>query len=95
MVSYPARAGARFDRDYYVDTHLPLVRRVFGPHGLTGAEAFFPDDEGGAALAVALLRFRDAAARDAALGHPDAAEAFGDVPNFTDAEPAAARVTAA
>lgn len=95
MVSYPAHAGARFDRGYYVATHLPLVERVFAPHGLTGVHAFFPDDEGGATLATAVLHFRDATARDAALGHADAGEAFGDIPNFTDAQPLATRVTAA
>jgi len=94
LVSYPAAPGARFNRDYYSTTHLPLVERVFGPHGLTSVHAYFPDDEGGATLAMAVLRFRDASARDAALGHPDAGEAFGDVPNFTDVQPVASRMTA-
>lgn len=94
IVSYPAAAGTRFDREYYVATHLPLVERVFGPHGLTGADAYFPDDEGEAVLAMAMLHFRDGAARDAALAHADAGEAFGDIPNFTDAKPVATRVSA-
>lgn len=95
MVSYPAADGARFDREYYVAAHLPLVKRVLTPHGLVAAEAYFPDDEASPTLAVAVLRFRDAAARDSALGHPDAGEAFADIPNFTDAQPTAARMSAA
>lgn len=93
LVSYPASADARFDRDYYLVTHMPLVERVFGPHGLTGATAWFPDDDEPASLAVALLAFPDAATRDAALGSPDAAEAFGDIPNFTDIQPVAQRLS--
>ncbi len=95
IVSYPAAPEARFDRAYYVATHLPLVEQVFAPHGLTEASAYFPDGDGAAILALAVLRFRDAAARDAALAHPDAAEAFGDIPNFTDAQPVATTVSEA
>lgn len=95
MVAYPGGPEARFDREYYRSIHLPLVERVFAPHGLTGVDAWFPDDEGGPTLATAVLRFRDAAARDAALGHPDAGEAFGDIPNFTNVAPVATPVSAA
>ncbi|WP_245841653.1 EthD family reductase [Sphingomonas lenta] len=95
LVSYPAGDGARFDRSYYVATHLPLVRRVLEPHGLVGAEAYFPDDQVAPMFAVAVLRFADAAARDAVLGHPDAGHAFADIPNFTDVQPAATRMSAA
>lgn len=86
MVTYPARADARFDRDYYVATHLPLVRERWGRHGLEQATGYFPDEPGDV-LAVAILTFRDAEARAAALGSADAAEVFGDIANFTDVEP--------
>ena len=94
LVTYPASAGARFDRDYYLATHMPLVERVFGPHGLTGATAWFPDDAEPQSMAVAMLAFPDADTRDAALGHPDAGQAFGDIPNFTDVQPTAQRLSA-
>lgn len=86
MVSYAAGEGATFDRAYYVDTHMPLVKDKWGPHGLTGAQAYFPEGDSGT-LAVAILTFRDAAARDAALGSPEAGPVFGDVPNFTNVQP--------
>ena len=31
-VMYPA--GEAFDTDYYLKTHMPLVRDRWGPHGL-------------------------------------------------------------
>ena len=86
MVTYPADGGARFDRDHYVATHLPLVRAAFAPHGLIDAAGYFPDDAG-EVLAVAILTFRDAEARDAALASPEAVPVFGDIPNFTAAAP--------
>lgn len=95
LVSYPATDGARFDRDYYTATHLPLVREKWGPHGLTDAMGLWPDDDAPAHVAVALLTFRDAAARDAALASAEAAAVFGDVGNFTDIQPAAQRLTVA
>ena len=89
MVAYPAGAGATFDRGYYVLTHLPLVRSALGPHGLTDAVGYFPEGGDDAPMAVAILTFRDAAAREAALGSEDAGPVFGDIPNFTNAAPVA------
>lgn len=95
IVSYPVTDGAKFDWDYYTGTHMPLVREAFGPLGLTEAIALTPDDDAPVSVAVAVLTFRDAAARDAALGSPSAAGVFGDVPNFTDLTPVAQRMTVA
>ncbi|WP_298091145.1 EthD family reductase [uncultured Sphingomonas sp.] len=95
LVSYPATDGARFDRDYYIATHLPLVREKWGTHGLTDAIGMWPDDDAPAHVAVALLTFRDAGARDAALASAEAGAVFGDVANFTDIQPSAQLLTVA
>ncbi len=87
MVAYPAGEGTTFDRGYYVLTHLPLVRSAWGPHGLTDATGYFPEGGEGAPMAIAILTFRDAAAREAALGSAEAGPVFGDIPNFTNAAP--------
>ena len=42
FVTYPGTASTRFDREYYAEKHLPLVDRVWGPHGLESTAAFFP-----------------------------------------------------
>jgi len=90
MVSYPQHDGARFDRDYYVSTHLPLVREKWSGHGLLSAGALLPNGDASVA-GVALLEFSSDAAIDAALASPEAGPVFADLPNFTDIEPIVAR----
>lgn len=94
VVTYPARDGARFDADYYVATHIALVREKWTQHGLTSARALMPDEVGPPYLAVALLEFADGAALDRSLASAEAAEVFGDVPVFTDISPVAMRCEA-
>ena len=36
IVTYPATAGAKFDLDYYMSKHMPMVSQKLTPHGLTG-----------------------------------------------------------
>lgn len=92
LVSYPASAGARFDHDYYLSTHFPLVRENWDRHGLDDAVAMWGEDDDPANVAVALLTFRDAASRDAALASEEARTVFGDLANFTDIQPTAQRL---
>jgi uncharacterized protein (TIGR02118 family) len=87
VVSYPRRAGATFDPDYYRDTHIPLVERAWGASGMTGAEILWPADDGQPNAAMVVLKFRDAAAIDAALAGADTAEVMADIANFTNIEP--------
>lgn len=89
LVTYPATAGARFDADYYRATHIPLVTEKWSPHGLVDAKALFPVGDNPAYHAVAILTFRDADALATAIGSPEAADVFGDVPKFTDIAPVA------
>ncbi|EKG10279.1 Ethyl tert-butyl ether degradation EthD [Macrophomina phaseolina MS6] len=35
-VLYPNVSDATFNLDYYLKTHMPLVQKEFGPHGLKG-----------------------------------------------------------
>ena len=41
-VTYAGDAGTKFDRDHWINVHLPLVREAWGPHGLESAAGFFP-----------------------------------------------------
>lgn len=91
FVTFPGDAGTRFDRDYYVRTHLPLVMEAWGGYGLESAEAFFPPSDGAGTIAVCLCRFRDEAALRAALASPQAGPVMDDVARFTDATPSQSR----
>jgi len=91
FVSYEAGAGARFDRDYYVSTHLPLVERLWGPAGLRAAQAYFPASPDAAFIAVAVLVFENDDAIGVALGSTGTAEILADLTSFTDVAPTLAR----
>lgn len=93
FVVYPAGDDKRFDRDYYVAIHLPLVEQSWGPFGLTSAQGFFPR-EGGPHEAVAVLSFADEAAIGVALGSDATPGVLGDLANFTDIEPVLQRSAA-
>lgn len=87
VVCYPKHDGAHFDADYYRDTHIPLVERLWTEHGMTGAEILWPADPDQPFAAMVVLRFRDGAAIDDARGSPGGAVVKDDVLNFTDIRP--------
>ena len=95
VVAYPASPSATFDADYYMTTHMPLVRDTFGPHGMTGSRVLFPDQPDAPYVAVTTLDFADAAAFAAATGSPGAAAVFADVANFTTITPVTMRARTA
>lgn len=86
-VAYPRKDDCRFDEHYYASTHTDLVKKTWGPHGLTGATIHFPADAQQPFAAMVVLEFSDAAAIDAALGDPGTPAVLADVANFTDIEP--------
>ncbi len=90
-VTYQGTPETRFDRDYYVDHHLPLVLEAWRSHGLEGVTAFFPRVVATGTIAVCECRFRDAAAVEAAFASPETPRVMADVARFTDAAPARAR----
>ena len=90
-VTYPGDASTRFDREYYVARHVPLVVESWGPHGLLSCAAFFPPDDGAGTIAIAECRFRDEAALRTALASPETSRVMSDVARFTDADPAQVR----
>ena len=87
MVSYPTSEGAKFNRDYYHSTHIPLAHAAWAPFGLESAEILFAGAGPQPLVAVAILRFKDQAGIDAALSSPETGKVIGDVANFTNVEP--------
>ena len=89
-VTYRGEKTDRFDRSYYCDRHLPLVRAVWGPLGMETISAFFPEANEAAAgeetgiVAACLCGFRDETALQQALASPDTSRVMEDLPQFTD-----------
>jgi uncharacterized protein (TIGR02118 family) len=90
VVSYPAEPGNRFDPDYYLTTHLPLVEQHWGGKGMTDARPLIGGaGPAGRLAAMVLIDFAPGTAIDALLGDPASAPVFADVANFTDIAPVA------
>lgn len=85
-VLYPT--GAPVDMDYYRDTHLPLVRRLLAPAGMTELGYWQPTADNAEApyQLVAEIRFPDRDTGMSALA-AHGAETQADIPNFTEATP--------
>jgi uncharacterized protein (TIGR02118 family) len=89
-VLYPHTAGARFDWDYYLGTHVPLVAARFGAaarttsvaQGLAGGAPGTPAPF----VAIASFTFASVPAFQAVFG-PHAAEILADIPRYTSIQP--------
>ena len=89
-VMYPYQPGARFDHDYYRDTHMPLAKARLGAACLyyTVDKGLSGGAPGTAPTYVAMCHFfsESAAVFQAAFG-PHAAEILADIANYTDLQP--------
>ena len=90
-VTYQGTPTTRFDRDYYVTRHLPLVMKAWQRYGLQSVAAFFPALDYTGTIAICECRFRDDAAVTAAFGSPETPGVMADLPHFTDVAPALSR----
>lgn len=86
-VSYAGDASSHFDRDYYMNKHLPLVQELWGPYGLEACSAFFPSDYRVGVVAVAVCKFKDRQALDNAFNSSATGAVLEDVEKFTDIQP--------
>ncbi len=89
-VLYPLTPGTTFDMDYYLNSHLPLVNRLFEPMGQLEARVSKGVSNGGDGAptfgVIAELFFDDMESLMAALT-AHGAETQADIPNFTDSTP--------
>jgi uncharacterized protein (TIGR02118 family) len=89
-ILYPNKQGAKFDRDYYLNKHMPMSQRVFGD-ALRGVNVEFgvnggPPDSAPPYVATCHFRFDTLDAFYSAF-MPNAAMLQGDIANYTDVEP--------
>lgn len=90
ILLYPFKAEGHFDMDYYINTHLPLVQKHFGPHGLKSWEIteFTPETDQSFRVQV-ILSWASAEGASTAGNAPGAKVLKDDIANFSDAEPMA------
>lgn len=89
-VLYPNKDGLKFDMDYYLSTHIPLVKRLLGSalkgtvveQGLGGGA---PGTKADFAV-LCHLRFDSVEAFQTAFG-PHAAAIQSDISNYTNSPP--------
>jgi uncharacterized protein (TIGR02118 family) len=89
-VLYPNRGDAKFDMNYYVTKHMPMVRQKLAPackgvaveQGIAGGAPGTPP----AFVAMGHLLFDSADAFQKAMA-PHASEIMGDIPNYTNIQP--------
>ena len=89
-VFYPNEKGKKFDMDYYINSHIPMIQKKVGAaikggaveQGLSGAEPGSPATY----VAMGHLLFDSVEAFQNAFG-PHAETIMADVPNYTDIQP--------
>jgi len=89
-VLYPSGVGSKFDMDYYLQRHIPMVQRRLGAplkrvaveRGLVGGAPGAPPPY----LAAAHLYFDSVEAFQGAFA-PHAEPILSDVPNYTNTTP--------
>jgi uncharacterized protein (TIGR02118 family) len=89
-ILYPNKQGAKFDRDYYIDKHMPMSQRVFGD-ALKGLAVEFglnggPPGSDPPYIVTCHFLFETLDAFYSAF-MPNAAMLQGDIANYTDVEP--------
>jgi uncharacterized protein (TIGR02118 family) len=89
-VLYPRHSESRFDHDYYLRKHVPLVESRWGGMGLVKAKLMRGDStlDGGTAAfeLIALLTFTSMEALQAALAS-FGDEILADISNYTNVQP--------
>ncbi len=89
-VFYPNEPGARFDHDYYANTHMPFVKSKMGAacHHYTVDKGMAGGAPGAPATYVAMCHIfsETAEAFQAGFG-PHVAEIMADIKNYTDLTP--------
>ena len=89
-VLYPKTADSRFDYDYYLGTHIPMVKARWTPTGLERVQllraASTLDGSTPAYELIGLLTFASPEAASQSIA-AHGAEIIDDIPNFTNVQP--------
>ena len=89
-VMYPNAPGARFDMQYYVSKHMPMVQQKCAPEcrGIAAEGGLAGGAPGSAAPVIAVGHLRsDSLAAFTKSFVPHVTEILADIPNYTNAKP--------
>jgi uncharacterized protein (TIGR02118 family) len=89
-VLYQVGPKQKFDLDYYMKSHIPLVSSLWKSAGLKGVQVMrgtgSPTGDAAPFHIIALLDFDSLNAFNTAAA-ANGKEVFADIPNFTDVQP--------
>ncbi|KAH6866239.1 hypothetical protein B0T10DRAFT_468057 [Thelonectria olida] len=87
-VVFPNESDAKYDIDYYVTKHMPLIQERWGKYGVTSWSATkFTDGLDGSPSLYAfgsVVNWDNADQVKTAFAGPEVAEIMGDVPHFSN-----------
>ena len=90
-VFYPHKKGSKFDMDYYINSHIPMVQEKLGAalKGASMVQGLGGPEPGSPPIYAAMIhmQFDSVEAFQGAFG-PHAEAIMADIPNYTDVEPA-------
>lgn len=86
VVVYPRKDGATFDKDYYLKTHMPLVKKHWTTHGLKSYTVMELNADGPYTIGVT-MEFETPEGFGAAAQDPNTKEVLDDVKNFSSESP--------
>ena len=82
IVLYPRKEGSTFDKEYYLKTHMPLVMKHWGKHGLKSYAVSDPNADGPYSIS-AVLEFDSYEGFEKATQDPGTKEVMDDIKNFS------------
>ncbi|CAO2657069.1 Nn.00g058720.m01.CDS01 [Neocucurbitaria sp. VM-36] len=86
IVAYPREEGWTFNKEHYLSTHMSLVKKYWGKHGLKSFTVTELNGDGPYTY-IAVLEFESLEAFGAASADPNTKEVMADIPNFSNVQP--------
>lgn len=86
-ILYPNEPDAKYDVDYYIAKHMPLVVSAFQKYGVTGWSVTRYTGAEPKYFFAGHIQFTNIEDVQKALDSPEAAETMLDVPNYSNKQP--------
>jgi uncharacterized protein (TIGR02118 family) len=86
VVVYPRNKDSKFDKEYYLSTHMPLVAKHWKKHGLKSYAVTELNADGPYSYSV-VMEFESYEGFGAAGADPNTKEVMDDVNNFSNEKP--------